>query len=167
MKAVLQRVKRAAVRVDGATVGGIGQGLLVLLCAEHGDGPETAAFLAGKTARLRIFSDRAGKFNLSLIDVGGQALVVSQFTLAANWRKGNRPSFSDAAPPEQAEALYHAYCRELRNLGIAVQTGRFAAHMEVDLLNDGPVTLWLDSQSGQAAPGDAKDQGNRGAPKLV
>jgi D-tyrosyl-tRNA(Tyr) deacylase len=148
MKAVLQRVKRAAVRVDGTTVGSIGQGLLVLLCAEHGDGPETAAFLAGKTARLRIFSDHAGKFNLSLLDIDGQALVVSQFTLAGNWRKGNRPSFSDAAPPELAEPLYEAFCRDLRNLGIVVETGRFATHMEVDLLNDGPVTLWLDSQAG-------------------
>ncbi len=147
MKAVLQRVKRAAVRVDGATVGSIGQGLLVLLCAERGDGPETASFLAGKTARLRIFSDHAGKFNLSLLDIGGQALVVSQFTLAGNWRKGNRPSFSDAAPPEVAEPLYEAFCRDLRDLGIVVETGRFAAHMEVDLLNDGPVTLWLDSQA--------------------
>ena len=148
MKAVLQRVKRASVRVDGATVGSIGRGLLVFLCAERGDGPETAAFLAGKTARLRIFSDPAGKFNLSLLDIGGQALVVSQFTLAGNWRKGNRPSFSDAAPPELAEPLYEAFCRDLRDLGIAVETGRFAAHMEVDLLNDGPVTLWLDSQAG-------------------
>lgn len=148
MKAVLQRVKRASVRVDGATVGSIGQGLLVLLCAERGDGPETAAFLAGKTARLRIFSDPAGKFNLSLLDIGGEALVVSQFTLAGNWRKGNRPSFSDAAPPELAEPLYEAFCRDLRDLGIAVETGRFAAHMEVDLVNDGPVTLWLDSQAG-------------------
>lgn len=148
MKAVLQRVKRASVRVDGATVGSIGRGLLVLLCAERGDGPETAAFLAGKTARLRIFSDPAGKFNLSLLDIGGQALVVSQFTLAGNWRKGNRPSFSDAAPPELAEPLYEAFCRDLRDLGIAVETGRFAAHMEVDLLNDGPVTLWLDSRAG-------------------
>ncbi|WP_316976468.1 D-aminoacyl-tRNA deacylase [Shumkonia mesophila] len=148
MKAVLQRVKRAGVRVDGATVGSIGRGLLVLLCAERGDGPETAAFLAGKTARLRIFSDPAGKFNLSLLDIGGQALVVSQFTLAGNWRKGNRPSFSDAAPPELAEPLYEAFCRDLRDLGIAVETGRFAAHMEVDLLNDGPVTLWLDSRAG-------------------
>lgn len=151
MKAVLQRVKRAAVRVDGATVGGIGQGLLVLLCAERGDGRQTAAYLAGKTARLRIFSDPAGKFNLSLLDIGGQALVVSQFTLAGNWRKGNRPSFSDAAPPEQADPLYQAFCGALRDLGIVVETGVFGAHMEVELVNDGPVTLWLDSQAGQAA----------------
>jgi len=148
VKAVLQRVRQAAVRIDDATIGRIGPGLLVLLCAERGDGPETAAFLAGKTARLRIFSDAAGKFNLSLLDVGGQALVVSQFTLAGNWRKGNRPSFSDAAPPEQAEPLYHDFCRSLRDLGVAVETGRFAAHMEVELVNDGPVTLWLDSRTG-------------------
>lgn len=147
MKAVLQRVTRAAVHVDGTTVGSIGRGLLVLVCAERDDAPETAAFLAGKTARLRIFSDAAGKFNLSLLDFGGQALVVSQFTLAGNWRKGNRPSFSDAAPPEQAEPLYQAFCRALGDLGVAVETGRFAAHMEVELVNDGPVTLWLDSRA--------------------
>jgi len=151
MKAVLQRVTRAAVSVDGATVGGIGQGLLVLLCAEHGDDRQTAAYLAGKTARLRIFSDPAGKFNLSLLDIGGQALVVSQFTLAANWRKGNRPSFSDAAPPEQAEPLYRAFCSELRTLGIVVETGIFGRHMKIDLLNDGPVTLWLDSRTAETA----------------
>lgn len=146
MKAVVQRVKKALVRVDGATVGSIGQGLLVLLCAEPGDGSETAAFLAGKVARLRIFSDAGGKFNLSLLDVGGGALVVSQFTLAGNWRKGNRPSFSAAAAPEEAKALYERFCAELAALGIAVETGRFAAHMEVELVNDGPVTLWLDTK---------------------
>lgn len=145
MKAVVQRVKKAAVRVDGAVVGEIGPGLLVLLCAEPGDAEDTGAFLAGKIARLRIFSDADGKFNHSLLDVGGQALVVSQFTLAGNWRKGNRPSFSGAAAPDLAQALYAAFCRDLAELGVPVATGRFAAHMEVELINDGPVTLWLDT----------------------
>lgn len=148
MKAVVQRVERAAVRVDGAPVGAIGRGLLVLLCAERQDDAGTATFLAGKIARLRIFSDAEGKFNHSLLDIGGQALVVSQFTLAGNWRKGNRPSFSDAAPPELAEPLYRGFCDDLRALGIPVETGRFAAHMEVELVNDGPVTLWLDTAGG-------------------
>lgn len=145
MKAVVQRVTRAAVRVDGTNVGQIGRGLLVLMCAEPGDTRETGAFLAGKIAKLRIFSDDDGKFNHSLIDVGGGALVVSQFTLAGNWRKGNRPSFSGAASPDQAESLYEAFCRDLGDLGVPVETGRFAAHMEVDLVNDGPVTMWLDT----------------------
>lgn len=148
MKAVVQRVKRATVRVDGTPVGGIGHGLLVLLCAEPGDSRETAAFLAGKIAKLRIFSDDDGKFNLSLLDVGGKALVVSQFTLAGDWRKGNRPSFSGAAAPEQAKALYEGFCGDLSALGVTVETGRFAAHMEVELVNDGPVTLWLDTGAG-------------------
>ena len=145
MRAVVQRVIKAMVRVDGDAVGSIGQGLLVLLCAEPDDTEETGAFLSGKIARLRIFSDDGGKFNLSLLDVGGKALVVSQFTLAGNWRKGNRPSFSGAAAPDRAKALYEAFCRDLRALGVAVETGRFAAHMEVELVNDGPVTLWLDT----------------------
>jgi len=145
MKAVVQRAKRAAVSVYGAVVGSIGQGLLVLLCAEPGDTRDTGAFLAGKIARLRIFSDDAGKFNHSLLDIGGKALVVSQFTLAGNWRKGNRPSFSAAAAADQAKALYEAFCRDLGDLGVAVETGQFAAHMEVELVNDGPVTLWLDT----------------------
>lgn len=145
MKAVVQRVTQATVRVDGASVGQIGRGLLVLLCAEPGDRQETGAFLAGKIARLRIFSDDDGKFNHSLLDVGGGALVVSQFTLAGNWRKGNRPSFSGAAAPDLAKSLYEAFCRDLATLGVPVETGRFGAHMEVDLVNDGPVTLWLDT----------------------
>lgn len=147
MKAVLQRVTRAAVRVDGKTAGEIGSGLLVLLCVEDGDTDETAAFLAGKIAKMRIFSDEDGRFNLSLLETGGGALVISQFTLAANWRKGNRPSFSNAAPPELAEPLYQRFCSYLGQLGVAVETGVFAAHMEVDLVNDGPVTIWMDSNA--------------------
>jgi len=145
MKAVVQRVKRAAVRVEGEAVGQIGHGLVILLCAEPGDDAKRTAFLAGKIARMRIFSDAAGKFNRSLVETGGGALVISQFTLAGNWRKGNRPSFSDAAPPEIAEPLYGQFCRDLADLGVAVQTGVFAAHMEVELTNDGPVTMWMDT----------------------
>lgn len=145
MKAVLQRVTRAVVRVEGKTAGQIGRGLLIFLCVENGEDQETAAYLAGKIARMRIFSDSEGRFNLSLLDTGGQALVVSQFTLAANWRKGNRPSFSKAAGPELAESVYGDFCAALQSLGVAVETGIFAAHMSVELENDGPVTIWMDS----------------------
>jgi len=145
MKAVLQRVKKASVTVDGKITGEIGQGLVVLLCVEQQDKSETAEFFAGKTARMRIFSDAEGKFNLSLLDVGGEALVISQFTLAGNWRKGNRPSFSSAARPELADPLYAGYCKALEKLGVHVETGVFAAHMDVELVNDGPVTIWMDS----------------------
>ncbi|MBL6945841.1 MAG: D-tyrosyl-tRNA(Tyr) deacylase [Rhodospirillales bacterium] len=145
MKAVLQRVKKASVTVDGKITGKIGQGLVVLLCVEQQDKSETAGFFAGKTARMRIFSDDEGKFNLSLLDVGGKALVISQFTLAGNWRKGNRPSFSSAARPELADPLYAEYCKALEELGVHIETGVFAAHMDVDLVNDGPVTIWMDS----------------------
>lgn len=145
MKAVLQRVLKASVSVDDHVVGEIGHGLLVLLCAEPDDGDEKAAFLAAKIARMRIFADEDGKFNRSLLDVKGGALVVSQFTLAADWRRGNRPSFSGAAPPETAAPLYEGFCRHLRELGVAVATGEFAAHMQVSLVNDGPVTIWMDT----------------------
>jgi len=144
MKAVLQRVKRACVTTDGKIVGKIGCGLVVLLCIEQGDTSKTAAFFAGKAARMRIFSDDDGKFNLSLLDVGGEALVISQFTLAGNWRKGNRPSFSSAAPPHIADPLYAEYCEVLVSLGVSVETGKFAAHMDVNLVNNGPVTIWMD-----------------------
>jgi D-aminoacyl-tRNA deacylase len=142
MKAVLQRVSRASVRVGDELVGEIGHGLCVLLGVARGDGPQDAARLAGKVARLRVF-ERAGRFDVSLLDVGGEALVVSQFTLLADTAKGNRPSFSDAAPPEEAEPLYEAFCAELRSLGVGVSTGRFGARMSVELANDGPVTLVL------------------------
>ena len=145
MKAVLQRVLRASVTVDDRIVGEIGRGLLVLLCAEPGDGDKEAAYLAGKIARMRIFADDSGKFNRSLLDVEGGALVVSQFTLTADWRRGNRPSFSGAAPPDSAVPLYEAFCGHLRDLGILVQTGEFAAEMRVALVNDGPVTIWMDT----------------------
>ena len=143
MKAVLQRVSRASVRVEGDVVGEIGPGLCVLLGVGRGDGPEEAAKLAGKVARLRVF-ERDGRFDVSLLDAGGEALVVSQFTLLADTARGNRPSFTDAAPPELAEPLFEAFCAELRSLGVTVATGRFGARMAVELVNDGPVTIVLD-----------------------
>ncbi len=146
MRALLQRVTEAAVTVDGEAVGAIGRGLLVLLCAEHGDTEEDARWFAGKIARMRLFADEAGKTNLSVRDVGGAALVVSQFTLAADWRRGNRPGFSRAAAPEAAKALYERFCALLADEGVPVETGRFAAAMTVSLVNDGPFTIWMDSR---------------------
>lgn len=145
MRAVIQRVKHASVVVDGETVGQVGAGLLVLLGVGQGDSEEDARYIATKIAGIRIFSDADGKFNLGLSDVGGAILLVSQFTLYADTRKGRRPSFIDAAPPELAEALVNRCAELLRETGIHVETGRFGAHMEVSLLNDGPVTIWLDS----------------------
>jgi D-tyrosyl-tRNA(Tyr) deacylase len=146
MRAVVQRVSSASVRVDGETVGACGRGLLVLVGAGHDDTPESATRLAAKIARLRIFPDDHGRFDRSLLDVGGEALVVSQFTLLADSKrqKGTRPSFSDAARPEVAEPLIEQFCDALRGLGAHVETGVFGAHMEVELVNDGPVTLVLD-----------------------
>jgi len=144
MRAVVQRVSRASVRVDGEVVGACGRGFLVLVGASHEDTSETAERLAGKIARLRVFENDEGRFDRSLLDIGGEALVVSQFTLLANTAKGNRPSFTDAAPPEQAEPLYEGLCEALRGLGVPVQTGGFGARMQVSLVNDGPVTIVLD-----------------------
>lgn len=144
MRAVCQRVARAEVRVDGEVRGRIEQGLCVLLGVARGDGEEAAVRLAGKIARLRVFEDDAGRFARSLLDVGGAALVVSQFTLLADTAKGNRPSFTEAAPPEQAEPLYLRVVEELRALGVPVETGVFAARMELELVNAGPVTILLD-----------------------
>ncbi|HXG41803.1 MAG TPA: D-aminoacyl-tRNA deacylase [Dehalococcoidia bacterium] len=146
MKAVLQRVRRASVSVGGETVASIGPGLLVLLGVAQGDGEADARKLARKTAELRIFADDRSKFNLSLLDVGGEALVVSQFTLLADCRKGRRPSFTDAAPPQEAAPLVECYVQALRGLGVPTQTGRFGALMQVELVNDGPVTIVLDSR---------------------
>ena len=131
-------------RVEGDVVGAIGRGLLVLLGAGRGDTSENATRLAAKIARLRIFPDESGRFDRSLLDVGGDALVVSQFTLLADTRKGNRPSFTDAAKPEVAEPLIDRFCDALRALGLHVETGVFGARMEVALVNDGPVTIVLD-----------------------
>ena len=147
MRSIIQRVTQAAVVVDGKTVGEIDAGFLVLLGVEAADTREDIEWLAGKIARLRIFPDAAGAMNQSLTDIGGQALVVSQFTLFANTKKGNRPSFIRAAPPEFAERMYTDFCRELEVLiGKPVQQGVFGAHMSVQLVNDGPVTIWIDSK---------------------
>lgn len=146
MKLLLQRVTEAAVHVDGACVGHISQGLLVLVCAEPGDREEDATYLARKVALMRIFNDDQGKMNRSVIDVGGSILAVSQFTLAARWKSGNRPGFSDAADPELGERLYDRFCDALRSEGLPVETGRFAAEMKVGLVNDGPITIWMDSR---------------------
>ncbi|WP_337870087.1 D-aminoacyl-tRNA deacylase [Meiothermus sp.] len=145
MRAVVQRVSQASVKVDGQTVGQIGRGLLVLLGVGQGDTQEDALYLARKIAGLRIFADAEGKMNLALADVGGEVLVVSQFTLHGDTRKGNRPSFVGAAPPEVGRRLYEQFCDLLVEQSLPVETGVFQAHMQVHLINDGPVTLWLDS----------------------
>jgi len=145
VKAVVQRVSKARVTVRGEPVGEIGPGLCVLLGVGRGDGAAEAQGLAEKVARLRIFEDDEGRFNSSLLDVGGEAFVVSQFTLLADTAKGNRPSFAAAARPEQAEPLYEHFSATLRDLGVDVATGDFSARMQVELVNDGPVTIVLDA----------------------
>jgi D-aminoacyl-tRNA deacylase len=144
MRAVCQRVSRARVAVAGDPVGAIAQGLVVLLGVARADGAADAERMASKVARLRIFEDEGGKFAHSLLDVRGAALVVSQFTLIADTRKGNRPSFTDAARPDRAEPLYDAFCAALEREGVAVERGAFGARMAVELVNDGPVTIVLD-----------------------
>ena len=146
MRAVIQRVSRAAVQVEAEVVGAIGPGLLVLLGIGQEDGPEEARLLVDKIAHLRIFTDADGKFNLSVLDVGGSVLVVSQFTLFADMRRGRRPSFISAAAPEVAALLVERFIEEMRGLGLTVAAGKFGAHMEVALVNDGPVTIVLDSE---------------------
>lgn len=148
MRAVVQRVASAAVTVDGRTVGSIGRGLLVLVGVEQGDGPADAQYLAGKIRDLRVFEDEDAHMNRSVVDVGGSVLVVSQFTLAADCRKGRRPSFDRAAAPQVAKPLYEEVVRLIRDQGVAVETGEFQAMMRVALVNDGPVTLLLDSRKG-------------------
>ncbi len=145
MRAVVQRVLHASVTVDGEVVGACGRGLLVLVGVGRDDTSETARRLAGKLARLRIFENDDGRFDCSLLDIGGEALVVSQFTLLADTGKGNRPSFTGVAPPEHAEPLVAAVVEELRALGLSVATGRFGARMQVELVNDGPVTIVLEA----------------------
>jgi D-aminoacyl-tRNA deacylase len=144
MRALLQRVSKASVTVEGQTISAIGKGLLILLGIGHNDGEEQAKFLAEKIANLRIFEDEQGKTNLSILDVKGEALLVSQFTLYADTRKGRRPSFIDAALPEVAEPLVARFADLLRGHGIPAQTGKFGAHMDVEIHNDGPVTIWLE-----------------------
>lgn len=145
MKAVIQRVRRASVTVDGMVSGAIGSGLLVLLGVGKGDTESAADYLAAKIAGLRIFPDAEGKMNLSLVDTGGAMLVVSQFTLYGDCRKGRRPSFDAAAPPDEARRLYEYFVSRIRAANIPVETGVFQAHMDVELLNDGPVTLIVES----------------------
>lgn len=146
MKALLQRVSAASVSVGGEVVGRIGRGVVVLVGVAQGDGEKDARYLAQRTVNLRIFSDESGKFNLSALDIGGELLVVSQFTLLADTRKGRRPSFTDAAPPAQAEELFTLFVGEARATGLKVETGRFQQYMQLEIHNDGPVTILLDSR---------------------
>jgi D-tyrosyl-tRNA(Tyr) deacylase len=146
MRALVQRVSRGSVSVDGEELARIGRGVVVLLGVGPRDGEEQLDYLADKLANLRIFEDAEGKINLSLLDVGGEALVVSQFTLYADTRKGRRPSFVGAAPPEIAEPLASEFVARLGRLGVSTQTGRFGAHMLVEIANDGPVTIWLEKE---------------------
>ncbi|HID67408.1 MAG TPA: D-tyrosyl-tRNA(Tyr) deacylase [Roseibacterium sp.] len=145
MRALVQRVSDARVLVDDVVIGQTGPGLLILICAMQGDTETQADALAAKVAKLRIFKDDAGKMNRSLLDTGGGALVVSQFTLAADTSRGNRPGFSAAAPPAEAERLYQHFAQAVRTLGPVVETGQFGADMALSLTNDGPVTIWLDT----------------------
>lgn len=144
MRALIQRVSEAAVTVDGTRIGAIGPGLLILVCAMTGDTEDQAERLAAKIAKLRIFRDEAGRMNRSVRDSGGAALVVSQFTLAADTSRGNRPGFSAAAAPEIGERLYLHFADQMARQGLAVETGKFGADMAVSLVNDGPVTLWME-----------------------
>ena len=145
MRALIQRVSEARVSVAGRVTGEIGPGLMILICAMAGDGEVQSAALAAKIAKLRIFKDEAGKMNRSLLDTGGSALVISQFTLAADTSRGNRPGFSTAAGPEIGERLYRHFSGALAGLGIPVATGEFGADMDVSLVNQGPVTIWLEA----------------------
>ena len=147
MRALLQRVTEARVEVGGAVIGQVRGGLLVLACAMRGDDDAAVRRLAGKIARLRVFRDETGRMNRSVLDMRGGALVVSQFTLAADTRSGNRPGFSQAADPAEGERLVNVLAAELQSLGVPVSTGRFGAEMAVTLTNDGPVTIWLDTES--------------------
>jgi D-tyrosyl-tRNA(Tyr) deacylase len=146
MKALLQRVTAAQVTVESEVVGKIGHGLVVFVGVANDDTPEDINYLTRKIVELRIFEDTEGKFNLSLLDVSGELLLVSQFTLLANTRKGRRPGFTDAAPPEIAEALFNQFVEQIRATGLKVETGRFQTHMHVEINNDGPITIMIDSR---------------------
>ena len=145
VRAVVQRVSEASVEVAGERVSEVGPGLLVLVAAGAGDGPEQAAWMAAKVARLRVLPDDEGRMNRSVLDAGGEVLAVSQFTLYGDAMRGNRPGFTGAAPPQEAEALVERFAAELRALGVPVKQGVFGAHMHVALINDGPVTIWIES----------------------
>ncbi|CAD0183705.1 D-tyrosyl-tRNA(Tyr) deacylase [Ruegeria sp. THAF57] len=145
MRAVLQRVTHAKVSLAGEVIGQTGPGLMVLVCAMQGDDEASAQRLAAKISKLRIFKDDAGKMNRSVLDIGGSALVISQFTLAADTSRGNRPGFSEAASPELGKHLYEVFAAQLSSLGIPTETGQFGADMAVELVNDGPVTIWVES----------------------
>jgi len=145
MKALIQQASEASVTVGDRCIARIGAGLMVLLCVEHNDGPREASLIARKIANLRIFEDQAGKMNRSVIDTQGEVLVVSQFALAADLRRGNRPGFSGAADPAQAIPLYEEACARIAAFGVTVRTGVFGASMAVALVNDGPVTIWMDT----------------------
>ena len=145
MRALIQRVREASVTVGGEVIGRCGPGLMILVCAMQGDGEDAAERLAARIAKLRIFKDEDGKMNRSVRDIGGSALVVSQFTLSADTSRGNRPGFSTAAPPAEGERLYEHFARALVAEGVPVETGRFGADMAVALVNDGPVTIWMDT----------------------
>lgn len=147
MRALLQRVSRASVEVDGQIIGSCTTGLLILICAMDGDTTAEADQLINKITKLRIFKDDAGKMNKSIMDIAGSVLVVSQFTLAADTKRGNRPGFSNAASPDDGCALYHYFADGLAKAGIPVETGEFGADMQVSLVNDGPVTIWLDTSA--------------------
>ena len=146
MRALIQRVSQASVSVQGNVVAAIEQGLVALVGVARGDSEADARYLAEKTANLRVFPDESGKFNLSTLDISGEVLVVSQFTLVASTRKGRRPSFTEAAPPEEAEPLVDTFAKFLRSAGLKVKTGRFQQHMLVEIHNDGPVTIFIDSE---------------------
>jgi D-tyrosyl-tRNA(Tyr) deacylase len=154
MRALLQRVSKAEVRVEGQRIASIGPGLLILLGVAQSDTTEDAVWLARKAAQLRIFEDEAGKLNLSVLETGGEALVVSQFTLYADCRKGRRPSFTGAARPDLAEALYERFCEAMRGEGVSVAQGKFQAMMEVELVNAGPVTILLETEPRQEVQKD-------------
>ena len=144
MRALIQRVQRASVDVEGDRIAEIGEGMLILVCAMSGDGEDKPAALARKISKLRIFRDEQGRMNKSIKDIEGAALVVSQFTLAADTSRGNRPGFSTAAPPDIGEMLYESFAQAVQDEGIPVEKGRFGADMAVELVNDGPVTIWMD-----------------------
>jgi len=149
MRALIQRVTEAQVIVGGDVIGQVGAGLLILICAMQGDSDADSAKLAAKISKLRIFRDDQGRMNRSLIDVGGSALIVSQFTLGADTSRGNRPGFSQSAAPDEGRRLYDGFVADFKALGIATQTGQFGADMKVTLTNDGPVTIWMDTEAGK------------------